>query len=549
MESYLIYFFKVIALQTILFGFYWFLSRKSTGFHFNRYFLLGTLLLPFFIPLLNIPFTFFSSQASNDSFFDPWYFIEQSLPIVTIKGGQLQSGGSSWWMFLLTSVYLVVTIPAMLKMIYDYIRIRRLENTSIRKEYSPKGFRLLYVPTKILSFSFWNRIFLSDLFPLKKEEKKTIVTHEEYHLTQLHSLDIILAELVWIVCWFNPIVRLIQRNLKETHEYLADWHTIKHYGKNDYAALLKSFKWQEINMLLGNAYSSSSIKNRLRMMERSDKRYPVYQGLLLTILTIFTVFLFACERELDSFDERNSSFQYELSEADLEQEINNQLARLEHAPKDLRDYYMAIQRKHPENIYLPDVIWISENQLFDDIQEKIKAGFKMENVEIEVEFLRMLEKDETNLFFSNEQISKIEIKGSFAVIRKADRMEYMEYYFKLNQEDNNIYKEVDQLAGFNGGMSALAQHLKENLKYPELAKERGIEDKLIMRFVVTKLGGLVYLNVEQPPSTTDEEVSLEFQKAAFHALHTTEGKWKPAEKNGKYVMSKMTLPIEFKLDE
>ena len=70
-----------------------------------------------------------------------------------------------------------------------------------------------------------------------------------------------------------------------------------------------------------------------------------------------------------------------------------------------------------------------------------------------------------------------------------------------------------------------------------------------MRFVVSKRGGLLYLNVDQEPSTPDEEINVEFMIAAYQALKSTEGMWEPAEKDGIYVLSRVTLPIEFKLDK
>jgi len=550
MEIYMIYFLKVITLQSILFGLYWFLNRKSVGFQFNRYFLIGTLILPFLIPLLNIPISIFRSEISSESAFDPWYFIEQSLPIVTIDGNQSLGSDSAWWVFLLLVLYLIVAIPSAFKMMYDYYKINQLGKTSDKTEYTPRGFQLLYVPTKILSFSFLNRIFLSNLFPLKSNEKNTIITHEEYHLAQLHSLDIILAEVVRIICWFNPIVLLIQKQLKETHEYLADRHTILHFGKNDYARLLKSFKWQEINMMLGNGYSSASIKNRIQMIELANKKSPIIQTLILSIISLFMAFLFACEENLDSFENKDNSFHYEFSEADLEKEINENVKKLGNAPQNLIDKYVTEQQKHPEYIYMPHITFVKEKESLNFSPENIKKSFKTHgNLDFEFEFFRMLNNEETGRFYEADIIAKFNIVSSYAVIHKVDRLKYMEYSYKADHEDVSIHDDYDKMAQFQGGMEALTEHLKNNLKYPEIAKEKGIEDRLVMCFIVTKHGGLIHLNIDQEPATMDDEVNLEFQKAAYYALRETEGKWQPAEKDGRFVMSKMTLPIEFKLDE
>ena len=125
----------------------------------------------------------------------------------------------------------------------------------------------------------------------------------------------------------------------------------------------------------------------------------------------------------------------------------------------------------------------------------------------------------------------------------------MEHKFKMNPDDNSIHDDFDKMATFKGGMEAFTKYLNENLDYPEVAMENRIEDKLIMQFVINKSGSLLYLNIAREPSINNQEANLEFQKVAFRALRATDGMWEPAEKDGKYVMSKMTLPIEFKLNE
>lgn len=553
MEIYLIYTIKVILLQSILFGLYWMTCRKSSSFQFNRFFLLAALTLPFFIPLIRIPITFFQAQLTSEGAFDPWFFIEQSLPGVVISGGHTVNQDVNWWIIFSMTLYLCIAIPSLFNFVADYYKIYQLGKKSVRSEYTPMGYRLLYVPSKILSFSFLNRIFLSNLFKLKNHEKSTIITHEEYHLTHRHSIDIILSEIIRIFCWFNPVVMLIQKNLKETHEYLADQHTIVKYGRNDYTSLLKSFKWQEINMMLGSAYSSSSIKNRLKMIETTDHKKPYVQIILLSVIALFTAFLFACENDLDSFENKDSGFKYEFSEADLREEIdfNLKILKAQNAPQDLIDLYVSEQSKHPEYFFIATVMNFAKTDFAEQTKEKILAGLKRSLIENEVIYFKQIndagEPSESMRIIDEDQFNPPQKK--YGIIQKYDRLQYMENRFKSNTEDAAIHDDFDKAAQFKGGMEALAKHLKENLKYPEIAKSMEIEGKLVMRFVVSKHGGLVYLNVEKEPETSNEEVSVEFQKAAFAALRSTEGLWEPAEKDGKYVMSKMILPIQFSLEK
>ena len=285
------------------------------------------------------------------------------------------------------------------------------------------------------------------------------------------------------------------------------------------------------------------------MMEKPTKKSPILRLVFLCAITLFTAFLFACENNLDSIDTKEEKIQYEFTKADLEKEIENNLKRIQNAPQELIDNYISLQRNHPEYLYMPTIRRITKRQSSTFSLKKLKTLRSLGGLQLEIEYSKMLTNEETKKYFSPEDMNNLDIISSYAIIRKVDRLKHMGQMYKMNSEDNKIHDDYDKKATFKGGIEALKKHLKENLHYPELAKEQQIEDRLVMRFVVNKGGGLVYLNVDQEPLTSNEDVSLEFQIAAFKALHETEGLWEPAEKDGKYVLSRMTLPIEFKLDK
>lgn len=54
------------------------------------------------------------------------------------------------------------------------------------------------------------------------KEINEILIHEQTHVRELHSLDIILVQLVILLCWFNPFSWLIRSEIRMNHEYLAD---------------------------------------------------------------------------------------------------------------------------------------------------------------------------------------------------------------------------------------------------------------------------------------------------------------------------------------
>ena len=415
-------------------------------------------------------------------------------------------------------------------------------------EISPGGFKLFYVPIKIPSFWFINKIFISDEISVKPKEKESIIAHEEYHLNNWHSIDIVISELIRILFWFNPIINLLQNQLKQIHEYLADRHTVSTMGESNYTSLLNSFKQQEIRMVLGSSYSSISIKKSIQMIEKPKKRQSTYRLSALIIFALFTVFSFSCEDKLDTLEKAESSIQNETSGSDLQKEVDRKLKRLKNAPDDFLQAYTSLQLNNPDIYYEPFIIILNEKG--QGIDKIIKSKSSLFGVVHTFVFSRKLNKEEKSRYYFDKGFISQKIKSgeSYALIRSVDRAAHLEHRKKINWEDVSIHTNVDKVAEFQGGKSGLAEYLQENLRYPEPAKEKGLECNLIVSFVVNFGGDLVYLNIVKEPNINDEEISLEFQIAAYQALKATEGKWKPAEKNGKYVMSRITLPIEFKLD-
>ena len=102
--------------------------------------------------------------------------------------------------------------------------------------------------------------------------------------------------------------------------------------------------------------------------------------------------------------------------------------------------------------------------------------------------------------------------------------------------DNNVYNSVDELPSFPGGIS---QWLSQNLQYPPIAQENGIQGTVVVQFVVEKNGSLSDVKVirSKDPSLDNE---------ALRVVRNMP-KWKPGKLNGSPVRVSFTLPITFKL--
>ena len=93
---------------------------------------------------------------------------------------------------------------------------------------------------------------------------------------------------------------------------------------------------------------------------------------------------------------------------------------------------------------------------------------------------------------------------------------------------------------FPGGQQALFKYLGDNVKYPVIAQENGIQGRVICQFVVNKDGSIVDIEVVR----SGGDPSLD--KEAIRVIKSMP-KWKPGKQRGKPVRVKFTLPVNFKL--
>ena len=106
-------------------------------------------------------------------------------------------------------------------------------------------------------------------------------------------------------------------------------------------------------------------------------------------------------------------------------------------------------------------------------------------------------------------------------------------------DDSEVYGAVEVMPEYLGGVNAMYEFIQKNVKYPESAKDKGIEGKVYVQFVVEKDGSLSSFNVLRGVSDDIDAEALRVLKAM--------PKWKPGMNDGKPVRVQFTMPFVFKL--
>ena len=108
------------------------------------------------------------------------------------------------------------------------------------------------------------------------------------------------------------------------------------------------------------------------------------------------------------------------------------------------------------------------------------------------------------------------------------------------EEEQVVFVVVETMPEFPGGQQALFKYLSENVKYPVIAQENGIQGRVICQFVVNKDGSIVDVEVVR----SGGDASLD--KEAVRVIKSMP-KWNPGKQRGKAVRVKYTVPVNFKL--
>jgi len=221
METYLL---KSSAAIMVFYSLYWLLLRNETYFKLNRAYLILSIAISMFAPLLNI--SILKSTSTNIS-----NILE---PIAITAKGVISSNNNS--LSILSIIYISGFVFFTLHLFTKLSRIYYLYARFPKVQYN--GFRTVLVDSNISPFTFFSILFLSRS-DYESGNITEMVIHEKAHKEQLHSLDVILLELVTIIQWYNPFIWLTRMALKSEHEFLADSKVLeKGYNKVAYQTLL-----------------------------------------------------------------------------------------------------------------------------------------------------------------------------------------------------------------------------------------------------------------------------------------------------------------------
>lgn len=278
-----IYLLKSMILSGIFFGYYT-LFLKNTIYHaYNRFYLLASMALSLVIPFFKLSmFTVSEEQAAG---------AKQVLIYLTqLPATQVQQESIAWEILLITSISaLFVGYLA-----YSILKVFRLKAVSAKKQMG--DFTFIETDLDEAPFSFFSNLFWKKSISIEDESGRKILQHELAHIREKHSWDRLFSQLICSIFWMNPFNWIMQKELQNIHEFIADRDAVGAGEVDAFAKMLLQTYYGNHFLNPSHSFYYSSIKRRIIMLTTSKTpKYAYLRKVAVLPLVAISLVLFSIQ--------------------------------------------------------------------------------------------------------------------------------------------------------------------------------------------------------------------------------------------------------------
>ena len=254
----LMYLIKANVVLVVLFGFYQLISAGDTFFKWRRLSLLTIYVLSLLLPTIDLSVLVNETAPLSNILPRMTY----NLPEVTVQ----PTHDTFDWQQLAIWLYTGVASALLLRVFWQVVVVCRLAQRSERT--TLHGTAVCLLTDDYSPFSFFRWIFVN---PVNKtpSQVKQILTHEQTHVAQWHSVDALLSQLFVAAFWFNPAAWLMRLQVRNNLEYLADRSVINGgTDKKAYQYHLLAVAYRTNVATITNNFNVLPLKKRIKMMNK-----------------------------------------------------------------------------------------------------------------------------------------------------------------------------------------------------------------------------------------------------------------------------------------
>ena len=544
MHPFMIYLIEANIALSLFFILYRLLLKSDTFLQLRRFYFLSVILFSLLYPLMTVPLphsiSAFFTQESVEAV-SAVYIGEPVMEIITVEESvptreinMIRIG---------VVIYFSITLLFIVRFLIQLISILRVRLKSKPAEIF--GTEVYRLKDDITPFSFFNLIFIhTDKH--SDAELTQILLHEQTHVRQLHSVDILLIESLTLLFWWNPFVWLMKREMAMNLEYLADQGVLMcGVNSREYQYHLLRLTYQETAVPIVNNFNVSQLKQRIMMMNQSKS--PAYKvGRYLLVLPLVVLFLtansiYAAQRE--PADDETKMLNPAVAELRQEQLSVDNMLTPELMQAELED--QSLQQPPPEKKE-EEIFVIVENQpefpggngammkfISDTIRYPVEAQQKgiqgrvicnfvvmkdgsisdpqvVRGVDplLDAEALRVL-KLMPDWKPGKQRGQAVNVRFTLPVVFRLSGNESKVIVDDLSVKESVLSVEAQLLPNYvyPGGEDAFFRFISERIKYPVEAQEKGLQGLVNARYKIDEKGNVVDVAIEKGVGETiDREV-------------------------------------------
>ena len=559
----------------------------STFHRFNRFFLLGSVVVSALLPLAHITASEQMEPIAEVCRLNTEQF-ETAQTLVTEVREQ-PTVGQRFFVFLTLAyvIYMAIQVTNWLRSVVKmllFLRGKRISRVG-------HWIRLVVHDEEYGPFSWMNYIVISD-----KERgfgRRASMLHELSHIKLLHPLDLVFILLCTLV---NPVCWLVMKEIKVVHEYEADDEVINHYHirSRDYQRLLV------IRTVGAEAYALAcsfnlNIKKRIIMMKKKQSTWWRLTWMAVTFPLVgvaLTAFSKPKEALKEVVDSSVRIIEQPIAEA-LSPDVEEAEAVELSAPAPVKEMEAVnavkpgdtitgtVKAKNGQPLQNANLVEIDKTGRIVAVavtdknghytmkvvnpSNKIRCshvGYNMQSFDISSHKIDMTMEEGT-------QFTNVKVVG------RIDSIDSSSWRYKDRDNsngDDGAFNIMEQDPTFPGGKAEIMKYLSAHLRYPAVAREMQAEAEVLVRFTVDKTGFVrspivVETNSQTPLVTAEtakaakegDEEAIEVTKNYYdavealkeEAIHVVRNmpRWEPGRQNGKRIDTSFTLPVSFKLDK
>lgn len=607
----MLYVIKAAITLALLYSCFFLFLSKETFHRFNRCMLVGIMLVSLFMPMFH--FTTSHPTTLNEEVYIVQNYIQHDTAPIIVTAQQAQG---ITWIQALTWIYMAGVVLMLILTLVQATSLIRFMCSGVRHTDS-QGNTVILHNNDVPPFSIFRYIVMS----VKDYEssRQYILTHEQEHIRLGHTYDLLLLQGMKTLMWFNPFIWFLSRDLKAVHEYEADQAVINQ------GIDAKSYQQLLVMKVVGNRLqpftnnlNHGSLKKRIVMMyQKPSNRWLMLKALCAIPVAALTINTFATPIETDPVEDMVKTL--ETTNVPAFNEVKETLPSPKTAEEASEEKPFAIttdsnniddnplilinghEVKIPADIKTIDgetlgkMLHINKEDIASVTVLKNGAataiyGEKAKNGVISIETKAFQAQPKDTVVVKNEVSDVLNISSAVNIDELMEKLPGAEKHedgsITINgkvvkkillqgqevyddDDDDPVFEVTEEPAQYPGGQAALMQYLAQNIRYPKISAENGVQGRVLVQFVVEKDGSLSNfavvkksgdtitknaqsgITVNALGSATEES---KVPQEAFDALNAEAvrvlremPKWTPAKQRGQEVRMRYTLPITFRL--